>query len=478
MGLFGVCITMCLPEASPAAEQKVELDYRHASPQAVEAWRDMKYGLRIHWGVYSKLGLEASWALAREHKNDLEWQGWYHNLYKTFNPSEFDAEEWAELMVRSGLEFFVFTTKHHDGFSMFKTKTKVKRRLIYTGPNAGKIEECDLHYSIMETPYNKDIVGELVVACRKRGLGIGLYFSHIDWYDADFRLDQWNPLRDENYSKETDPEGWARFVSRHREQIRELCTNYGKIDMISFDMRFPPHAWPDVKETVKMARRLQPDALFRHRGIGVYGDYQTPENWIPTAAGRADPRVNKPWQVIHVLGNIFAYDPNPRNYKSGEWIVSNLIDIVAKGGNFMVSIGPDENGKFHPVAVERLECAGEWLKVNGEAIYKTRPWVTYKEGEHIRFTRSKDSKYIYVISLKWPGETLKLKSVRPRAGSRIFMLGVKAPLEWRMEESEGLIIDIPKNLQAEANHPCKQGYAFKIEGKPNKTVEARGLLTR
>jgi len=310
---------MCLPEASPAAEQKVELDYRHASPQAVEAWRDMKYGLRIHWGVYSKLGLEASWALAREHKNDLEWQGWYHNLYKTFNPSEFYAEEWAELMVRSGLKFFVFTTKHHDGFSMFKTKTKVKRRFIYTGPNAGKIEECDLHYSIMETPYNKDIVGELVVACRKRGLGIGLYFSHIDWYDADFRLDQWNPLHDLTYSKETDSGGWARFVSRHREQIRELCTNYGKIDMISFDM---------------------------------------------------------------------------------------------------------------------------------------------------------------VISLKWPGETLKLKSVRPRAGSRIFMLGVKAPLEWRMDESEGLIIEIPKNLQAEANHPCKQGYAFKIEGKPNKTVEARGLLTR
>jgi len=457
--------------ATVGGAEQVDPEYRHASPEAVEAWRDMKYGLRIHWGVYSKLGLEASWPLARDHRNDLAWQGWYHNLYRTFNPVEFDAEDWADLMVRNGLKFFVFTTKHHDGFSMFATRTRVKRRFVYAGPNAGKIEACDLHYSVMETPYRKDIVGELIEACRNRGLGIGLYFSHIDWYDADFRLDEWNPLRDANYSKETDAEGWGRFVKRHREQIRELCTNYGKIDMISFDMHFPPGAWPDVKETVKMARRLQPDALFRHRGIGAYGDYQTPENWIPATAGQKDPRVNKPWQVIHVLGSIFAYDPNPQNYKSGEWIVSNLVDIVAKGGNFMVSIGPDANGTFHPVAIERLEYVGEWLKVNGQAIYKTRPWVTYKEGEGIRFTRSKDGKYVYAISLKWPGEMLKLNSVRPRTGSSIFLLGVEEPLRWRMDEHQRLIIEIPKNLQAEANRPCKQAYAFRIEGEPNSIVE-------
>ena len=168
--------------------------------------------------------------------------------------------------------------------------------------------------------------------------------------------------------------------------------------------------------------------------------------------------------VIYNLARPLAYDPNPANYKPGSWIVSNLVDIVAKGGNFMVIFGPDATGKFHPEAVKRLEYAGDWLKVNGEAIYKSRPWVQWKEGTDVRFTRSKDGKYVYAISLKWPGRALIMKSIRPRQASTITMLGYGKALAWRWDDAQGLVIDLPAELQDEAKRPCKQAYSFKIEG--------------
>ena len=224
----------------------------------------------------------------------------------------------------------------------------------------------------------------------------------------------------------------------------------------------PGIQWPDMLDTLLMIRRLQPDVLLRKRGIGAYGDYQTPENWVPSAAGRSDKRVKMPWMVIYNLAKLYAYDPNPNNYKSGSWVVENLIDICAKGGNFMIITGPSGKGYFHPKCVEAIEYAGDWLKVNGEAIYKTRPWRRYKQGAQIRFTRSKDNRYVYAICLKWPGETLSLRSVAAKQGSRITMLGVDKPLAWRLGEDKRLVIELPDALQDESKRPCRQAYAFNI----------------
>ncbi len=178
---------------------------------------------------------------------------------------------------------------------------------------------------------------------------------------------------------------------------------------------------------------------------------------------QTDKRVDRPWMVIYTLSGQFAYDPVASRYKPGSWILANLIDIVAKGGNFMPSIGPDATGRFHPAAIRQLEYVGDWLRVNGEAIYATRPWKHYKEGDAVRFTRSKDHKHVYAISLRWPGEEFCLKQVKAREGSKVFMLGVAEPLAWRTDPARGLVIEIPQPLQAERNRPCRQAYVVKIE---------------
>ncbi len=436
--------------------------YRHASPEALERWRDLKYGLRICWGYYSLWNIEASWPVM---KMSNEKRQEYFDLYKKFNPVDFDAEKWMDLLERGGLKFFTILTKHHDGFSMYDTKTRVKKRVNWTAPGGPAIEDCDLSYSIMEGPFKRDIVKELCDAAHKRNIAIDLYFSHIDWYDADFRFSPalWNPNYDKNYTRESDPEGYARAMRRHREQVREILTNYGKIDMVCFDIDLPPACWPELKETVLMARKLQPDALFRNRGIGAYGDYHTPENWIPESP--VSPESKLPWMVIYNLAKLYSYDPDPANYKPGGEIISKLVDVVAKGGNFMVILGPDAKGNFHPEAVKRLEYVGDWLKVNGEAIYGTRPREgdLWKEGMYTRFTRTKDKKFVYAIARQWPGERFTLKTLRAKPGSTIRMLGVDEPLAWKNNAAGELEIEIPAKLQDPANRPCPQAWAFRIE---------------
>ena len=288
------------------------------------------------------------------------------------------------------MKMFAFTTKHHEGFSMFDTRTRVKNRANWTAAGGPKIESCDLAYSIMETPFRRDVVKELCDAAHKRDIKIDLYFSHPDWYDADFRpyvahplqipsSAQWMTQRDFELTRQrlgnhavivpdpTDAEV-KRMMERHRAQLVELLTNYGKIDMMCLDMWLGPRVWPELRKTVLKMRELQPDVMLRDRGIGNYGDYYTPERVVPGSKEASD----KPWFTIYPLGTDFSYDPDAAKYKGTEWIVRNLVDTVAKGGGFMIGVGPSAHGEFHPEAIRQMKGAGSWLKVNGEAIYATR----------------------------------------------------------------------------------------------------------
>jgi alpha-L-fucosidase len=305
----------------------------------------------------------------------------------------------------------------------------------------------------MGTPYKKDIVGAIIGAARRTGLGIGLYYSHVDWHDPAFAWDPYNVHYDSNYTKQTDPKRWQTFIDHEREQLRELMTWYGAIDSLCLDIAWPEAAAEDIAEIVMMIRKLQPNILMRNRGIGPYGDYYTPEGTIPEGFSRGN------WMVIYHCGQAFSYLPNDI-YRSKEWVLDSLIDIVAKGGNFEVGFGPMANGTWPRETIERLEYVGDWLNVNGEAIYATRSWKVFAEGNDIRFTQSKDGKYVYVISLKWPGNQLVVRSVQAVQGSQLYMLGVPQPLNWR-QEGGALIVDIPAEV---AEHkPSRQAYAFRVQ---------------
>jgi alpha-L-fucosidase len=443
-------------------------DYSQASDAARAAFRQMKFGVRIHWGVYAMLdyGCNASWPLVQAGSGhpmlNNEQRQAYQQFYRTFNPTNFNADAWMDLFQTNGIKVVAFTTKHHDGFSMFDTHTRVARRVNWTAPGGPKIEECDLAYSIMESPYHRDIVKEVTDAAHRHNLKIDLYFSHPDWYDADFRPFAFHPLTN-RVDKTAHPDQWNHFVQRHRQQLTELLTQYGKIDLVCLDQYFDKTAWLDLRGTMKIIRRIQPDVMFRCRGIGNYGDYYTPEGFVPGAKENTD----MPWMVIYTLAGegVWSYEPDGSKYKDGAWIVHNLIDTVAKGGNFMVGIGPDSTGLFHPKAIAALQYAGAWLKTNGEAIFNTHPLPgdAWKDGDNLRLTHSDLGSTIYAIAYEWPGEELVLHNVKLSPGATVRMVGASDSLVWREDPAKGTVVSLPANWQTAANRPCQGPCVFKLD---------------
>lgn len=466
---------------TPFIETTPVPEYKWAPTSAYEAFQDAKFGARIHWGIYSiwHRGPE-SWPFLGMSFEDRQA---YNNLYRAWNPAGFDADAWMSIFSESGMQMFAFTTKHHEGFSMFDTKTRVRSRANWTAAGGPRMEACDLAYSIMETPFRRDVVKELCDAAHKRGIRIDLYFSHPDWYDADFRpyvshplqipsSAQWMTQRDLKLASDrlgshavtvpdpTDAEV-ARMMARHRAQLVELLTNYGKIDTMDLDMWLGPRNWPEMRKTLLKIRELQPEVMLRHRGIGNYGDYYTPERFVPGSEEASD----RPWFTIYPLGTDFSYEPDTAKYKGTQWIVQNLVDAVAKGGGLQVGVGPNAHGEFHPEAIRQMREAGAWLKVNGGAIYATRAraGTLWSEGETVRYTRSKDARFVYAMLTEWPGRQVVLKAVRPRAGSKVRLLGSEETLKWQFDSAAGTIVTLPERMQQASNRPCDYAWSLRFE---------------
>lgn len=432
----------------------------------LEQWKDLKFGLLLHWGPYSQWSIVESWSICPE---DLSWatggrkpsvaedyHGYvqaYEGLKKTFNPVRFDPGKWAAAAHEAGMKYVVFTTKHHDGFAMFDTKF-----------SDYKITDKDCPFS--GNP-NRNITKELFSAFRKEQFWIGAYFSKPDWHSDDYWWKRFPPAdRNPNYSINKYPERWQEFIRYTHNQVNELMTDYGKVDILWLDggwvrkktneelekewkevyensrwTRNPQSQDIDMTTLVRKAREKQPGLIVVDRAVpGIYQNYLTPEQHIP------DKGLPYPWETCMTMATSWSYVAGD-TYKPADELVRKLADVVSKGGNFLLNIGPGPDGELDPVAYRRLKEIGGWMKRNGEAIYGTRMYDSFGEGDDVRFTRSKDGRNVYIFLFKFPAQPLELGKVKYRANAKISLLSTGTKIKTRASAGGNLIIDLPATLQ-------------------------------
>ncbi|MCC6588461.1 MAG: alpha-L-fucosidase [Bryobacterales bacterium] len=405
--------------------------------QRLEWFQDQKFGLFMHWGIYSELGIIESWPLvwkdrswgnpAIQTKEEMEaFRAKYFAQSRKFNPTKFDPALWARLGKAAGMKYVVFTTKHHDGFSMFDTRM------------------TDFRVTHPDVPFSKDpranIVKEVFHAFRSEGMGIGAYFSKSDWHVPYY----WKPGvfaedRNPNYDTGAEPERWAKFVEFVHGQVRELMTGYGKVDILWLDggQVRPPKQDIQMDKLARIARGAQPQLIMVNRTAkDAYEDYRTPEQEVP------DKPLPYVWESCITMGKQWSYKPNDE-YKSTRQLIHLLVDVVAKGGNLLLNIGPAPDGTLPPTAVSRLKEIGEWMGVHSEAIHGTRAIAPYKEGS-VAYTRK--GNWVYGIVLRGESEALPaevlLKTLKPKAGTKVELLGTGM----RLDVSNG-VVKIPANVR-------------------------------
>ncbi len=456
-GLIAVTIGLlvCGSTPAPAAEEQ-ETDPLVLKKLA--EFQDWKFGFFVHWGVYSQWGCIESWPLVEADKwarpDDLK--AWtdrnkdfprffadYRKLHLTFNPRKFDPQKWADAAKDAGMKYFVFTTKHHDGFSMYDTRQTDYRA---TGP------ACPFHANP-----RADVAKALFDTFRREGFHIGAYFSKADWHHPGY----WDPARPHkdrnvNYDTKKEPERWADFVRFTHAQIEELMTGYGPIDILWLDAGQvrPPQQDIDMPAIAAMARKHQPGILVVDRTVGGrYENYRTPEQEVPE---KPLPYV---WETCMTMGDQWSYKPDDK-YKSTRQLVHLLVDIVAKGGNFLLNVGPDADGQLPAPAVERMREMGRWMRVNGEAIYGTRPVAPYKSGRTC-LTRKGDKLYmIYLADKDETGPPAEIKVAGVPQGKSLRLLGSGAKFDARFGP-DGLTIRVPEGLRKDP--PCEHAWAFEME---------------
>ncbi|GAF17655.1 alpha-L-fucosidase [Bacillus sp. JCM 19046] len=359
--------------------------------QRLEWFKDQKLGLMMHWGPYSQLGLVESWALsdadAEWSREDVDWvkdattfKQQYVDLNKSFNPLRFQPEEWADLAKENGFKYLVFTTKHHDGFAMWDTQT------------------TDYKVTGNACPYrtnpNADVCKQLFDAFRERGLAISAYFSKADWHVPSYwDKESERTSRGPSYDPAEDPERWESFVQFTHEQMLELLTKYGRIEVLWLDA-----GWVSAKnkqdirlgDVIEKARRTQPWLLAADRTVGGrYENIITPEQMVPQEP------IHVPWESCITMGSAFSFRYED-DYKSARALVHLLIEVVSKGGNLALNVAPQPDGRLPKGAVQSMKGLGAWLNHYGKAIYATRPVAPYFQ-EKIAFTSKGNTVYCFLL---------------------------------------------------------------------------------
>lgn len=352
-------------------------------------WQDQKFGVLMHWGLYSVPGVVESWSICsedwivRERKPTYEEdKAWYWSQKDSLNPVNFDPGKWADVMKKAGMKYMIFTTKHHDGFCMFDTK--------YTD------------FSIAHGPFGKDprhnIAKEVFDAYRNKGFMIGCYFSKPDWHSKWF----WNPYyatpnRRINYKKQQHPDWWQNYRKFTQNQLNELTTDYGNIDILWLDGGWITGDEIGLDTILVDARKRNPGMISVDRTIrGKNENYQTPEQGIPAK------QLDIPWESCITLSHAWGWTPNAK-FKSPNKVIGILSEIVAKGGCLALGVGPKADGTLQPEVVNTLLRIGSWLNKNGQAIYSTVNAAHYNDGK-VWFTADKNGKTLYAIYALEDGE--------------------------------------------------------------------------
>lgn len=351
-----------------------------------------RFGLFIHWGLYS-LGARHEWLKSREFMTTEQ----YDRYFRRFDPDLYDPELWAKAASDAGMNYFVVTTKHHEGFCLWDSK--------YTD------------YKATNTPAGRDLLAPMVEAFRGRGMKVGLYYSLLDWHHPHYTADVKHPLRYNREFVEQDKdrkfELYADYMYR---QAEELLTGYGPVDLMFFDFSIPPeegfagkgkNEWQSER-LVRRVRELQPNILLNDR-LEVRGDITTPEQYVPREWVKIGGRPVV-WEACHTFSGSWGYYRDEESWKSVDMLVKMLIDTVSKGGNLLLNVGPTGRGEFDERALDRLAGIGEWMKRHSRSIYGcTAAPDGFATPDDCRLTYNPATNRMYVHLFSWPFKNVHLK---------------------------------------------------------------------
>lgn len=382
-----------------------------------EWFNQARFGMFIHWGVYSLLA-RGEWVRLIERIPSNE----YEKLAMKFNPKKYHPEEWLDLAQEAGMKYMVLTTRHHDGFSLFDSEVS--------------------DFTAAKTAAKRDLVAEYVDACRSKGMKIGFYYSLLDWrYQAYFT------------GPKEDPKGWAEFLEYVHTQVRELCTNYGKIDILWYDGYWPwdAESWRSA-ELNAMVRRLQPEILINNRS-GLPEDFDTPEQRI---AAPSDPE--RMWESCMTMNDNWGYSAGDKNWKSTRLLIYNLARCASGGGNFLLNVGPKADGTIPEPSIRRLKEIGKWIRVHGESIYGSGRCPF--RGGMIGLTTAKGG-IVYLHILRWPGRKATIACVKNKVlSARILATGQEVQVA---QKGDRVFL---RGLPKKAPDPYDSVIAMQLDGEP------------
>lgn len=379
------CLALIMPALLQGQQQTAVDPAITTDKKIIDGFMDKRFGMFIHWGPVSLRGTEIGWS--RSHQVPTEE---YDNLYKEFNPLLFNAEEWVLAAKNAGMKYLTITAKHHDGFCLWPT------------------EYSD--YNIMQSPFKRDVVGELAEACKKHGIAFCIYFTVLDWHDPYYPLHR---IPGEKPDPNADMD---KFVTRMKNELRELITRY-KPYMLWFDGNWEePWTLAYGKEVYAYIKSLDPSVIVNNRlgkgkhtelGPETVGDYTTPEQFIGSL------NMDVPWESCITICKQWAWKPNDA-MKSRRECVQTLVRTAAGNGNLLFNVGPMLDGRIEARQVDRLKEMGDWLKRNGEAIYHTKGGP-YKPNDGFATTRKGKNLYLHVFNADTSQLSLPpLKGVRVR----------------------------------------------------------------